>query len=672
MRTLMYHAFISYSHRADAKLAPVLQRALERLGTPWWKRAPVRVFRDDSSLPASAALWPAIETGLRLSEYLVLLASPASAASTWVDKELQWWLANRPRDRLLIVVTAGRIAYDAHVHDFDWEQTDCLPPSLRSDFDSEPLWTDLRFATRPEHRSLRHSGFRSAALGMAAAIRGVAKDDLERIDIRQHRRAMVIALGALGVIAALGLAAAGALLFAQSGSRTANVNHLQAESRRLAAEALTQLDGGHGIETATLKAALAWRLSPTDDARRALRRIDEATPDVARVLARHTSQLRALAFSRDGQRLATLGDEGVVLQWSLADGRQVGTPLASERQWMQQLRYSRDGSHLLVSGTRSDDSRVPTLAVFRLADGARLPTGEAWRGALGGGQPLTDEACTAISPSGAQAAVEHGSGIVVIDTARGSHKLFTVPQKLRVAALGFVDETRLSFIAITFSGYPGRSRAGRIDLALGTVTLGQPQPQDGYPCGFSNFSDDGQRVVFPAALGQQLLLWRVDEQLALRALPMPEPRPSLGELTGHHAPEFDATGRRIAWGLDGKASIWEPDARRLLKTLPRMNDGHGRPLALSADGRFVAALDGSTPIVWALDGDEATRRIEGSRCGSGWLEDACIQRLCERLTRDLDPKRANELLGEGYDGLLAALQGTRCEATGAAPTFLPR
>jgi hypothetical protein len=52
----MFHAFLPYSHRADAELSVLLQRAIERLGTPWWQRAPVRVFRDDSTLVASAAL----------------------------------------------------------------------------------------------------------------------------------------------------------------------------------------------------------------------------------------------------------------------------------------------------------------------------------------------------------------------------------------------------------------------------------------------------------------------------------------------------------------------------------------------------------------------------------------------------------------------------------------
>ncbi len=74
-----YKAFISYSHVADAKLAPALQSALRRIGTPWYRRAPFRIFLDNSSLSANPALWPAIESALGESEYLLLLASTLSA-----------------------------------------------------------------------------------------------------------------------------------------------------------------------------------------------------------------------------------------------------------------------------------------------------------------------------------------------------------------------------------------------------------------------------------------------------------------------------------------------------------------------------------------------------------------------------------------------------------------
>ena len=122
-----HHAFIFYSHSAGARLAPLQQSALERLGTPWWRRAALRVLRDDASVPASAALWSGIESAFTRSQHLVLLVSASSAASSWIDREVRWWLAHRQRDKLLIAITVGEIFYDNGSARFDFSRRSCLP-----------------------------------------------------------------------------------------------------------------------------------------------------------------------------------------------------------------------------------------------------------------------------------------------------------------------------------------------------------------------------------------------------------------------------------------------------------------------------------------------------------------------------------------------------------------
>jgi hypothetical protein len=65
---VLYNAFVSYSHAADAKLAPAIQRALHAFAKPWYKLRALRVFRDKTSLSANPALWDAIEQALSQSE----------------------------------------------------------------------------------------------------------------------------------------------------------------------------------------------------------------------------------------------------------------------------------------------------------------------------------------------------------------------------------------------------------------------------------------------------------------------------------------------------------------------------------------------------------------------------------------------------------------------------
>jgi hypothetical protein len=47
---MAYHAFMSYSHAADGKLAPALQSALHRFAKPWYRLRAMRIFRDKTSL----------------------------------------------------------------------------------------------------------------------------------------------------------------------------------------------------------------------------------------------------------------------------------------------------------------------------------------------------------------------------------------------------------------------------------------------------------------------------------------------------------------------------------------------------------------------------------------------------------------------------------------------
>ncbi len=90
-----YDAFVSYAHAADARLAPRLQDGLQVFAKPWSKRRALRVFRDEGSLSANPDLWSAIESALLGSRWLILLASPSSAVSVWVDREISTWCQHK-------------------------------------------------------------------------------------------------------------------------------------------------------------------------------------------------------------------------------------------------------------------------------------------------------------------------------------------------------------------------------------------------------------------------------------------------------------------------------------------------------------------------------------------------------------------------------------------------
>ncbi|HYN98008.1 MAG TPA: TIR domain-containing protein, partial [Pilimelia sp.] len=182
-----FNGFISYSHAADGRLAPAVQRGLHRLAKPWHRRRALWIFRDQTGLAVTPALWSSIQRALDGSDYFVLLASPEAARSPWVNREIEHWVATKSPGRILPVVTDGQWRWDPQRRDFS-EDSSAVPATLRGVFAEEPLFLDLRWARDDLHLSLRHSRFRDAIAQLAAPMHGVSKDDLEGEDVRQHRR----------------------------------------------------------------------------------------------------------------------------------------------------------------------------------------------------------------------------------------------------------------------------------------------------------------------------------------------------------------------------------------------------------------------------------------------------------------------------------------------------
>jgi hypothetical protein len=164
------------------------------------------LFRDDSSLSATPQLWLSIERALSQSRFLILLASPDAAASRWVGREVKYWLDNKGADTLLIALTEGELSWDDRVGDFRWSEATSLPTVLKRRFATEPRWVDLR--PYRGSSSPRGAEFTGLCANFAAEIHGTPKEDLLAQEVRQQRRALILAWSAVVTLVAL-VAAAG-------------------------------------------------------------------------------------------------------------------------------------------------------------------------------------------------------------------------------------------------------------------------------------------------------------------------------------------------------------------------------------------------------------------------------------------------------------------------------
>ena len=352
-----YKAFISYSHAADAKLAPALHSALRRIGTPWYRPAPFQIFLDNSSLSANPALWQAIESALGQSEYLLLLASTLSAQSLWVKKEIDWWLANRETNKILLLVTDGEINWHPGGRDFDWQQSTALNPALKGQFKEEPLWVDLRWARSAQKFSLRHDPFRSAVLQVAPPLYGEKREDLDDADTRNYKSARRLAFIGIMALALLLVGIAFSLRTARHQGQVAQQQRGLADCRELA---------GKAIETIDTRLDLALLLSVEDsqhsscvEGRGALLSALERRPRFAGFLSGHTDLVTNVTYSRDGRVLASSSWDKTVRLWDPRTHRVVGP----RSQGMYGIALSPDGT--LLASTDGE-----SVKLWRLSDGS--------------------------------------------------------------------------------------------------------------------------------------------------------------------------------------------------------------------------------------------------------------------------------------------------------------
>jgi hypothetical protein len=353
-----YDAFLSNSSALDGTLAPVLRRGVQRFAKPWYRLRAARVYLDD------AGEWASIEQALSRSRWLVLLASPEAAASERVGRELAWWLEHRSARQILVVLTSGEYARS-------------VPAAVRRALGEDPRWVDLRTAGQVDDSNPR---LREAVAGIASAVREVPEDDLVGEHVRQHRRTVRLARGALALLT-VALLVTGLVAVAQRGSAVAQAR--AATARGLASAAVANLRTD--LALSQVLAAQAYRVEPNAQTRAALFSSLTAGPQLDRYVP-VGGEVSALASSADG-KIAVVGTE---------DGRVVRVELASGRRAEQRV-----GSRPVTAVAASANGGV--VAAFSAGSALR------WEVISGAtqqfGTPDLKDGLVAVSPSGRFTAV---------------------------------------------------------------------------------------------------------------------------------------------------------------------------------------------------------------------------------------------------------------------------
>ena len=232
-----YDVFISYSHGDDDLLSERIQEALTKFAKPWYRRRALNVFRDRTALSANPGLWSSIAESIDNSRYFLFLASPDAAASLWCSREVEHWRATHGSDGILVLLTHGDIVWDEAANEFDWSRTTALGEPFAGAFKEEPFFVDMRWARSETQLDLTDGRFRSQVADLAAPVHGMAKDELASEDVKQHRRAMRLAISAAIALAVLTVAAVVMSFFAVSNASAARRNAARARAAQSRAEA---------------------------------------------------------------------------------------------------------------------------------------------------------------------------------------------------------------------------------------------------------------------------------------------------------------------------------------------------------------------------------------------------------------------------------------------------
>ncbi|TXI20528.1 MAG: TIR domain-containing protein [Nitrosomonas sp.] len=346
---MAYNAFISYSHAADGKLAPALHTALHRIARPWNKIRALHIFRDHTNLSIAPELWGTILNALSDSQYFILLASPGAAASKWVQQEVSYWLENKSKNTLLIVLTEGDIGWDSERNDFDWNLTTVLPQNLRNVFTAEPFYIDLRQQKRESQLSLRDPLFLDAAATIAATLHGVSKDEIVGEDLKQHQ--ITKRLVRFTIIVLIGL-----LVAVTFGFYTAEKQKDATLVEKLYVQANSAIQNPGDMNGdpvhAHLLAAQAYQLQPDNPTAYKALLSTLLSSHTHQYLHGHTQDIHKAIYSPDGNYLASVGDDGLIL-WKIHQDK-VAKKWVNFDSAMSAVAFSPDNQQVVTGGKNGD------------------------------------------------------------------------------------------------------------------------------------------------------------------------------------------------------------------------------------------------------------------------------------------------------------------------------
>lgn len=419
-----YDAFISYRHaELDSFVAELLHKQLESFKVPrladkeikeTGKQGIKRVFRDKDELPLAGNLSAPITEALKESEFLIVICSPRTIESLWVQREIETFLEYRDASHVLAVLIEG-------------EPSEAFPPQLCTmkqqitaedgtvtyeEKAIEPLAADVRGSSKKEIKAK----MKSELLRMAAPMLGCEYDDLkQRHRERRMKRLLTIFAAAGSICLAFGAFSTYQALRIRKQSKQiqAQSQDLKAlQSKSLSSSAIDAYEDGDRL--GGLLIALAGVPDNLKEPERPI--VAESTAALAKILQvyenetsfaphlilAHDTITETSVLNTDGTILVSKDQLGQLYSWDVDTGEmlaKIEDPV--EVQWKENLAFADENAIVCAgnSGIACLDARdlsvkwiVPDVSVSKLV----------------------------LSEDGTMAAAAEGTSISIYETAAGN------------------------------------------------------------------------------------------------------------------------------------------------------------------------------------------------------------------------------------------------------------
>ena len=569
-----YFAFISYQ-RKDESMAKKLQHTLEyyKLPIAVIEKEPalkdgVRpVFVDMTELGDEPFLKPAIEKALKGSRFLIVICSPRSAKSKWVNKEIEYFISLKRTRRIIpFIIEGSPYATDENIM--------CCTPLLKNLFKERELLGI----------NINEMGFDAAAVKVVSRMfrvkfsilwnRYEKEKEEARRKLKEQNDRLLAAQSRFVAEKAVKLTEEGNAYTAQRITVEVLPKKLRNQNRPYTIEAESALRNASYHNTAILtghtKEINSIDFSPNGEYLVSASNDNTAivwqvkTGGIKCIINGKHSHISSAVFSPDNKHIAVVSSKYIDI-WNIETNQVINT-LKGHTWSISSVDYSPDGKHIVsASGSHDDPPRiwdVESGLVIRVLK-----------------RRTTCVESAAFSPNGELVALSYGDSIV---------RIYNIISGRMIGSCKGHTSSMVTCVSFSPDGSSIVSASYDNTVRIWNTTGKQLKCLEGHSdwVDSANFSPDGKYII-SASADNKVIVWNAETGQLVRTI------------DGHKKAIFSPDGKFIASIINGFAvRLWDVELGKVV-FIHEETSNFLKLISISPDEKYIASVSNNNTIkIW--------------------------------------------------------------------------